>query len=181
MRPFRCLLAILLLPAPALAAVHVDGRMAPGEWEGARHVTDFRLTQPLSREPAPYPTEAWLLATPEGLAVAFRNLQPPEVTRNMGCEWFLKRTEIVRFYSPASNPAIQRALGPGRRAVAKGRHRGDMLRHGGDFRNHPEWARINVPSAANVSCRCPRRSKPASPPSTATVCFPWPRSSRASA
>ena len=81
MRPFRCLLAILLLPAPALAAVHVDGRMAPGEWEGARHVTDFRLTQPLSREPAPYPTEAWLLATPEGLAVAFRNLQPPEVTR----------------------------------------------------------------------------------------------------
>ena len=58
MRPFRCLLAILLLPAPALAAVHVDGRMAPGEWEGARHVTDFRLTQPLSREPAPYPTDA---------------------------------------------------------------------------------------------------------------------------
>ena len=27
------------------------------------------------------PTEAWILATPEGLAVAFRNTQPPSVPR----------------------------------------------------------------------------------------------------
>lgn len=73
-------LFIATLAAPA-AAVEVDGVLSPGEWEGARHVTDFRLTQPLSREPAPYPTEAWILATPEGLAVAWRNLQPASVPR----------------------------------------------------------------------------------------------------
>ena len=31
--------------------------------QGAQHVTDFRLTQPLSRAPASQPTEAWILAT----------------------------------------------------------------------------------------------------------------------
>jgi len=69
-----------LLCAPAWA-VDVDGRIDPGEWQDAQHVTDFRLTQPLSRAPSPYPTEAWILATPEGLAVAFRNTQPASVPR----------------------------------------------------------------------------------------------------
>lgn len=68
------------LAAPA-AAIEVDGVISPGEWEGARHVTDFRLTQPLSREPAPHPTEAWILATPEGLAIGWRNTQPASVPR----------------------------------------------------------------------------------------------------
>jgi hypothetical protein len=82
MRLARTGLALLLpmLSAPAWA-VEVDGRIDPDEWQGARHVTDFRLTQPLSRAPSPYPTEAWILATPEGLAVAFRNTQPPGVQR----------------------------------------------------------------------------------------------------
>ena len=31
--------------------------------------------------PASVPTEAWILATPEGLAIAFRNLQPASVPR----------------------------------------------------------------------------------------------------
>ena len=66
------------LAAPA-AAIEVDGVISPGEWDGARHVTDFRLTQPLSREPAPHPTEAWILATPEGLAIGWRNTQPATV------------------------------------------------------------------------------------------------------
>lgn len=74
----------LLLPAlvalPA-AAIEVDGRIDPVEWEGARHITDFRLTQPLSLEASPYPTEAWVKSTPDGLAVAFRNIQPPGVER----------------------------------------------------------------------------------------------------
>ena len=72
----------LFLPLPALAAsIKVDGRIDPAEWADARHVTDFRLTQPLSRAAAPYPTEAWIKATPEGLAVAFRNLQPAGIER----------------------------------------------------------------------------------------------------
>ena len=69
------------LSTPALA-IEVDGRIDPDEWEGAQHVTDFRLTQPLSREPGPYPTDAWILATPDGLAIGFRNTQPASVPRN---------------------------------------------------------------------------------------------------
>ncbi len=72
--------ALFLLAGPA-AAIEVDGVVSPGEWAGAQHVTDFRLTQPLTREPAPYPTEAWIKATPEGLAIAWRNTQPASVPR----------------------------------------------------------------------------------------------------
>jgi hypothetical protein len=61
--------------------IQVDGHIDPIEWAGAQHITDFRLTQPLSRAPSPYPTEAWILATPEGLAIAFRNTQPANVPR----------------------------------------------------------------------------------------------------
>ncbi|MFD0739394.1 DUF5916 domain-containing protein [Lysobacter koreensis] len=75
-------LAILAaLAAPAAHAIEVDGRIDPAEWEGAQHVTDFRLTEPLSRAPAPQPTEAWIKATPEGLAVGWRNTQPAGVPR----------------------------------------------------------------------------------------------------
>src|SRR5688572_1052085 len=74
----RCPGAFLLaaLTAPAFA-VEIDGRVDPQEWREARHITEFRKVQPLNGEPASLPTEAWVLATPEGLAVAFRNTQPP--------------------------------------------------------------------------------------------------------
>jgi hypothetical protein len=62
-------------------AIDVDGKIAPGEWDGATHVTDFRMVMPLSRQPTPYPTEAWVLSTPEGLAIGFRNTQPASVPR----------------------------------------------------------------------------------------------------
>ena len=81
MRSRLFLFAILCVLAMPGWAVDVDGRIDPAEWTGAQHITDFRLTQPLSRAPAPYPTEAWILATPEGLAVAFRNTQPANVPR----------------------------------------------------------------------------------------------------
>ncbi|QNP41138.1 DUF5916 domain-containing protein [Lysobacter solisilvae (ex Woo and Kim 2020)] len=74
------ILAALAAP-PALATVEIDGRIDPAEWQGAQHVTDFRQTQPLSRAPASQPTEAWILATEDGLAVAFRNLQSPDIPR----------------------------------------------------------------------------------------------------
>jgi hypothetical protein len=70
------------LAIPALA-VEIDGRIGAEEWLGAQHVTDFRKVQPLNGEPASHATEAWILATKEGLAVAFRNTQPPEVPRTL--------------------------------------------------------------------------------------------------
>ena len=80
MRALPTLAVLFALAAPA-HAIEVDGRIDPAEWEGARHVSDFRLTQPLSREPAPHPTEAWILATADGLAIGFRNTQPASVPR----------------------------------------------------------------------------------------------------
>ncbi|MCY7353946.1 MAG: DUF5916 domain-containing protein [Lysobacter sp.] len=68
------------LAAPAYA-IEVDGRIDPAEWEGAQRVTNFRITQPLTGAPGTQPTEAWVLATPEGLAIAFRNTQPASVPR----------------------------------------------------------------------------------------------------
>ena len=69
-------LAALSSPAfaqEAGAQVKVDGVIDPVEWQGARHVTDFRMVQPFTQAATRHPTEAWILATPEGLAVAFRN------------------------------------------------------------------------------------------------------------
>ncbi|HVR82220.1 MAG TPA: DUF5916 domain-containing protein [Luteimonas sp.] len=81
----RCrLLSLAILAALAVPAyaIEVDGRIDPAEWQGAEHITDFRLVQPLSGAPSPYPTEAWVLSTPEGLAIGFRNVQPASVPRN---------------------------------------------------------------------------------------------------
>jgi len=78
----RWLLAFCLLPATA-TAIEIDGQLSPGEWDRARHITDFVMVQPLSGEPPTLRTEAWILATPEGLAVAFRNEQPPGVPRTL--------------------------------------------------------------------------------------------------
>ncbi len=79
---FACLLLMTFaaLSAPAWA-VEIDGHVDPAEWQGARHITDFRQTQPLTGKPSTLHTEAWILATPEGLAVAFRCDQPADVPR----------------------------------------------------------------------------------------------------
>ena len=70
-------------PREASAGIRVDGVIDPAEWQGARHITDFRTTQPLTGAPGSLPTEAWVLATPDGLAVAFRAVQPADVPRTM--------------------------------------------------------------------------------------------------
>src|SRR5262245_16645632 len=75
------LAAILPLAAPSAFAVTIDGRVDGAEWKDAQHVTDFRKTQPLTGEPPSHATEAWILATPDGLAVAIRNTQPASVPR----------------------------------------------------------------------------------------------------
>src|SRR6187431_2938144 len=82
-RSARCLGLLLAMLAVRAFAVDIDGRLDADEWRDARHITDFRKTQPLNGEPATLTTEAWILATPEGLAVAFRNVQPPSVPRTM--------------------------------------------------------------------------------------------------
>ena len=73
--------AILSILASPAAAIEVDGRVDRAEWAQAQEITDFRMTQPLSRTPASQITRAWLLATPEGLAVAFRNEQVVSMAR----------------------------------------------------------------------------------------------------
>jgi len=70
--------ALACLPA---AAVEIDGHIGVEEWAGAHRITDFRKVQPLNGEPGSLSTEAWVLARPDGLAIAFRNAQPPEVER----------------------------------------------------------------------------------------------------
>ena len=82
MKPIVRLAALALACAslPA-AAITVDGRIDAAEWAGARHITEFVRVQPLDGGPPALATEAWVLATPQGLAVAFRNTQPPEVPR----------------------------------------------------------------------------------------------------
>lgn len=83
MKPTLPLLALALaaLP-PTAAAVAVDGILSSGEWDDARHITEFVQVQPLTGDPGTLRTEAWLKATPEGLAVAFRNAQPADVPRS---------------------------------------------------------------------------------------------------
>ena len=67
----RLLAAILPLGVATSAfAVTVDGRMDGAEWRAAELVTEFRKTQPLTGEAPSNATEAWILATPDGLAVA---------------------------------------------------------------------------------------------------------------
>ena len=82
--PLRAARQALLLTFCCIASAHaveIDGRIDPVEWQGARRIADFRKIQPLNGEPGSLPTEAWVLATPEGLAIAFRNTQPPDVPR----------------------------------------------------------------------------------------------------
>ncbi|HET9834918.1 MAG TPA: hypothetical protein VFP88_01020, partial [Rhodanobacteraceae bacterium] len=74
------LLCLVLFAAPAWA-ITIDGHIDPAEWQGARHIADFRQTQPLTGKPATYPVDAWVLATSKGLAVAMRVTQPAGVPR----------------------------------------------------------------------------------------------------
>jgi hypothetical protein len=75
------LLVLVGASLPAKAELKIDGRIDEPEWSQARRVTDFRMVQPLSREATPYPTEAFILSTPEGLAIGFRNTQTADIPR----------------------------------------------------------------------------------------------------
>ncbi|HEY8587721.1 MAG TPA: DUF5916 domain-containing protein [Rhodanobacter sp.] len=81
MRAAQLLLLILAAWSAPVLAVDIDGHIGADEWKDARHITDFRQTQPLTGKPSSMHTEAWIMATPKGLAVAFRCDQPPGVPR----------------------------------------------------------------------------------------------------
>ncbi|HXO99488.1 MAG TPA: DUF5916 domain-containing protein [Luteibacter sp.] len=74
----------LLLGFASLAAhaeVKIDGHIDPTEWAGAKRIVDFRDTQPKTGKPGSQPTEAWVLSTPKGLAIAIRVTQSADVVR----------------------------------------------------------------------------------------------------
>ncbi|MEZ0470717.1 DUF5916 domain-containing protein [Luteimonas salinilitoris] len=68
-------------PALANAALVIDGRPDEAEWENAHRYADFRVVVPYTLGEPTLPTEALLLSTPDGIAVAFINTHPPEVPR----------------------------------------------------------------------------------------------------
>ncbi len=59
--------------------VTIDGHIDPAEWAGAKRIVDFRDTQPKTGKPGSQPTEAWVLSTPKGLAVAIRVTQSADI------------------------------------------------------------------------------------------------------
>lgn len=72
---------VLFLAAVAARAVEIDGKIDPAEWAGAKHIVDFRDTQPMTGKTGSQPTEAWVLSTPKGLAIAIRVTQSADVPR----------------------------------------------------------------------------------------------------
>lgn len=75
--------ALGLVGPAAMAAIQVDGNLSEPEWQQARRFGDFVSTQPFDLTPAPAEAavEAWLLSTPEGLAVAVRSKHPAGTQR----------------------------------------------------------------------------------------------------
>lgn len=67
---------LLFLPGTTLAALDIDGRLDEPDWAEAQVFRDFVVIDPLTFESPRLPTEARLLSTPEGLAVAFICEQP---------------------------------------------------------------------------------------------------------
>ncbi len=78
-----CLALVLLLLASSASAVTIDGVFDPAEWTDAQRFDDFVSVQPLTLAPAPQDrrAEAYVLSTPEGLAVAVRAWHPPQIAQ----------------------------------------------------------------------------------------------------
>lgn len=82
-RALGILLSIASLHAPPLlhAAIRVDGVIDEPEWAAARRFHHFVVTEPFTLGAPRHPTEALLLATPEGIAVGFLCTHPPGTAR----------------------------------------------------------------------------------------------------
>ena len=77
-----CLIIGLFAAGAAHAELRIDGVPDEPEWAAAQHITDFKIVQPLTRAVSRQATEAWILATPQGLAVAFRSTMSADVARS---------------------------------------------------------------------------------------------------
>lgn len=79
----RSALPLALLPGLALAepALQIDGHVDDAAWERAQVFRDFVVVEPYTLGAPSHPTEALLLSTPEGIAIAFRCVQPAGVPR----------------------------------------------------------------------------------------------------
>ena len=78
----RALLGWALLTSAAHAGLKIDGIPNEPEWQTARHITDFKVVQPLTKGDSQQPMEVWLLPTPDGLAVAFHSSQDAAAPRS---------------------------------------------------------------------------------------------------
>ncbi len=72
---------LFLFPDMALSKLKIDGQLDEPEWKTAQVFQDFVEIDPLTFGTPRLPTEARLLSTPEGLAVAFICHQPSDETR----------------------------------------------------------------------------------------------------
>jgi len=73
--------ALLFTPCIGAAAIDVDGRLDEPEWADAARFHDFKEIEPLTLGTPSLATEARVLATEEGLAVAMICDQPDTITR----------------------------------------------------------------------------------------------------
>lgn len=81
--PFRLCagLALWSCALPAWCAIVVDGRRDEPEWASAERFENFRVTQPYTLGAPTLKTTAWMLSTPDGIAVFFENEHPASVPR----------------------------------------------------------------------------------------------------
>ena len=81
MRRLPTCFALLAAPTLAPAAVTLDGVVDPAEWKDAQRFDQFVAVQPANGSPVPADrrSEAWLLSTPEGIAVAIKAWHPASV------------------------------------------------------------------------------------------------------
>ncbi len=75
------LAVLLFMPGKAHSKLIIDGRPTEPDWESARVFKDFVVVDPLTYGTPRLPTEARLLSTPDGLAVAFICHQPSDEVR----------------------------------------------------------------------------------------------------
>ena len=73
-----CTAAVTWLIAGSAQALTVDGRLDEPEWRQAQVFNDFRVTEPLTKAPAPHATELLVLALPDALYVGMRAEHPPD-------------------------------------------------------------------------------------------------------
>jgi Domain of unknown function (DUF5916) len=70
-------LALALIASTPVYAIEVDGKLDEADWAQAQRLTDFYVTEPLTREPAEWPTELLILPRPDALYVGMRATHPP--------------------------------------------------------------------------------------------------------